>query len=812
MGMPSPHQAGPVPDSVSLCFSAEPGAPSHSTADARTPCGHLRVPPSPTTTSTEDTTLNTTPDIEHEQHYLDNLYEVVDAQREQTHEHLRQELQNNRRSMQGALDRDAAAKSLVDRLRQFGGRLQSLCFGKLVDANTNENLYIGRCGIADDNYDPLLIDWRAPIAEAFYRATGVDPMGMKLRRHLITDGRALLAIEDDLLSIDSIGGDEATSLVGEAALLASLNREGTGHMGDIVATIQRDQDHIIRAPLKGTLLVSGGPGTGKTVVALHRAAYLLFAHRSRIENNGVLVMGPSKLFMSYIERVLPSLGESVLMKSWANLLPGMTARPEPDLGVAEIKGSLDMVEVLRRAVQAMERVPTAPIPYTGPDGIRRLLLPRDVRRLRTATRACGKPHNEARRNFEQQLFKLAGLSKRSPREFRELCLRSLVQVAEHLWPLTTPSILLDRLLSDEDLLKYAARGVLEGDSWRALLRGKSEPWTVSDLPLLDELDEMLGSQPKLVRAMCEGAQTYDLETADRLVVDLASNFSDGDERDGGGGNGSANLSGIVTTTMLAGRFAERPELPTLVEQARADASWKFAHIVVDEAQDVSPMQWRALARRSIGRSMTIVGDPGQQSHPMAGSWVERIKSGLGIHSIDERSLHINYRTPADLVAPAAQLRALTGSSDETHHTRYVRSGARPWATRCEALDAAALHTAIDRARDELGGRGRLAVISSSAASAMVALALRSESGEQAPRGATRLNCPIAGYLANEVKGLEFDSVLVVDPQAIADEFGLRQLYVVLTRPTRHLGLLITGEPGEFEAQWLADSGAVEAVC
>ncbi|MEY4173408.1 MAG: hypothetical protein RI900_573 [Actinomycetota bacterium] len=772
--------------------------------------GICAFPCLPTTTSTEETTLSTTHEIQHEQHHLDHLYEVVDTQRDQTHAHLRQELLNNSRSMQAALDRAGTTKSLVGRLRQFGGRLQNLCFGKLVETETHEPLYIGRCGVADDNYDQLLIDWRAPIAEAFYRATGVDPMGMELRRHLITDGRTLLAIEDDLLTPDSIDEDGAEALVGEAALLASLNRERTGHMGDIVATIQRDQDHIIRAPMKGTLLVGGGPGTGKTVVALHRAAYLLFTHRAQIENNGVLVMGPSKLFTNYIERVLPSLGESlVLMKSWANLLPGLTARPDPDRAAAELKGSLVMVDVLRRAVRAMERVPSAPLPYTGTDGIRRLLSPSDIRRLVNATRATGKPHNEARRAFEQKLFKFVGLSKHTPPEFRELCLRSLVSVAERTWPITDSRNLLNRLLSDEAFLQFAARGVLVGDSWRTLLRGEWEPWTISDLPLLDELDEMLGSEPKLVRAMCEGGQTYALETAGRLVRDLASTYGGDYEGDyGGGASGSANLSGIVTAAMLAERFEERPEMPALIEQARADASWKFAHIVVDEAQDVSPMQWRALARRSIGRSMTIVGDPDQQAYPMEGSWVDRIKGGLGVESIDERSLHINYRTPAHLVAPAAQLRALAGATDETHDTRYVRSGSSPWATMCDALDTDAVRTAIDRARAELGDRGRLAVISSSGAVELVARALQSDGAERAPRGAARLTCPVAGYTADEVKGLEFDSVLVVDPKAIEAECGWRQLYVVLTRPTRHLGMVIAGEPSELEASWLAEGAAL----
>ena len=240
----------------------------------------------------------------------------------------------------------------------------------------------------------------------------------------------------------------------------------------------------------------------------------------------------------------------------------------------------------------------------------------------------------------------------------------------------------------------------------------------------------------------------------------------------------------------------------MVEQARRDPTWRFAHIVVDEAQDVSPMQWRALARRGRKHSMTIVGDPDQMSRPSDVPWIDRITSGLGIETCEERSLDVNYRTPAEVVRPAQRLRARFSSGKPVGTTRYVRAGTTPWATRCEVLDEATVRTAVERAERELGDRGRIAVISSSHDAALVTTSLRQTTGSDSPSGADRLTRSVAAYLADEVKGLEFDSVVVIDPEAIIDEYGWRQLYVVMTRPTTSLGLVVVGEPTDYEAEWL----------
>lgn len=669
-----------------------------------------------------------------ERTYLQFVHDVVDAIRDGADRELRREYLDHSHHRQNLFDREARVAQLRTLLRNLTGHQRGLCFGKLVEAGYDDPVYIGRCGVADEQYNQLLVDWRAPVAEAFYRATAIDPMGMQLRRHFMYDQRTLVGMEDDLLTSALPVGSQAPTIVGEAALLSALNRDRTGHMGDIVATIQRDQDSIIRAPMRGALVVSGGPGTGKTVVALHRAAYLLFTHRARIENNGVLVMGPSSLFLQYIERVLPSLGESmVLMKNWANLLPGITGVPETDPTVADLKGSLQMVDVLRNAVAL-----------------------------------CS-----------------GGSGRRGTRP--------------------TPLEVLGRLLTQADILQQAAEPVV-GDAWRDLLRPSAHPWTISDLPLIDELGELMGTmavplleqQPRISAE--ERAQA--LELASAMLSSMKS--GDGDE-------GGADLSNIVTAEQIVDAYLGEDDVPSMVEMARGDSSWQFAHVVVDEAQDVSAMQWRALNRRCLGRSMTIVGDPDQQTHPDGDWWLDRIKAGLCTDRLDVRSLHINYRTPAELVRPAQMLRARTTSPD-TVPTQYVRSGATPWAVHCPELDDDAIRDVVERAKAELGERGRLAVICANRHAGRVERALAGVDGFEPSRRGERLVQPVSAYLADEVKGLEFDSVVVVDPKAIQAECGWRQLYVVLTRPTRHLCMVLAGEPSTFEAQWLADGAVLQPVC
>ncbi|HJW59889.1 MAG TPA: helicase, partial [Actinomycetota bacterium] len=277
-----------------------------------------------------------------------------------------------------------------------------LCFGRLDHAD-GSHLYIGRLGLLDDDREPLLVDWRAPAAQPFYRATWATPSGVVRRRHLRTRGRTVLGIEDDVLNPELLSDDEREGLTGEAALLAALTASRTGRMSDIVATIQAEQDRIIRADLPGVLVVQGGPGTGKTAVALHRAAYLLYTHRQRLARRGVLVVGPNPTFLRYIEQVLPSLGETdVLLSTVGGLFPGVAATGQEPLEVAAVKGDPRMVGVLAAAITDRQQVPDADV-VVEVGGVRLRLDPATCAEARRRARAAGTPHNEARSVFRREL-------------------------------------------------------------------------------------------------------------------------------------------------------------------------------------------------------------------------------------------------------------------------------------------------------------------------------------------------------------------------------------------------------------------------
>ena len=362
----------------------------------------------------EDTTVTETSgsdrEFELESEHLAGVYQVVDDVCAEAAVHRAEALESDVWNPIYQTEREAVARTIAERIARLAAAEHGLVFGKLVEANDEPPMYIGKVTLFDHEANLVLVDWRAPGVERFYRATAAEPMGLLYRRHLITAGRSLLAIEDDLLAAGEVDETRANELVGEAALLHALNRERSGRMGDIVATIQRDQDEIIRAPLKSTMLVTGGPGTGKTVVALHRAAYLLHADRVRVAEHGVLVLGPSNLFLRYIERVLPSLGESaVALADWSSFLPGVVGVPEANGAVADVKGSLAMVDVLKRAVAAFERVPRSTVRVFDTKGGVYSVASERIRDLRAAARRRDGGHNAARAWFERRLAQEFGV-------------------------------------------------------------------------------------------------------------------------------------------------------------------------------------------------------------------------------------------------------------------------------------------------------------------------------------------------------------------------------------------------------------------
>ncbi|SFK36636.1 DNA helicase IV [Cellulomonas sp. KH9] len=738
-----------------------------------------------------------------EQQVVDGLYGRLDTLRAQA----RRRLAAVRRagpsgSPQNRSERDAFATLYEDRVAQLEAVEDRLAFGRL-DLHDGDRRYIGRIGLTDEEQTPLLTDWRAPAAQAFYRATAAHPDGVVRRRHLVTAGRRVTGLEDDVLDLDALvaqGVDPASlaGVSGEGALLAALGAARTGRMGDIVATIQAEQDAIIRSPLAGALVVQGGPGTGKTAVALHRAAYLLYAHRRLLERSGVLLVGPSRTFLHYIDQVLPSLGETgVVTATLADLFPGVEARgTEPD-EVARLKGSTVMAEVVARAVRQRQRVPQQPT-RVRIDGRTVVVRPQDVASAIARARRQHRPHNLARVTFvrdmlgrlaEQYVQQLGGDV--APEDRAEIVedLRTTreIRVALNLaWMPLTPQGLLRDLWTKPHRLEAAAPELSPRE--RALLaRPADAPWTPADVPLLDEAAELLGEDDQAARAQARAEaeqRAADVEYARQVL------------RSTGAGD-------LVSAETLAGRFAGSGPSLTTAERAAADRAWTYGHVVVDEAQELSAMAWRALLRRVPTRSLTIVGDVAQTS--AAGGtheWAAMLDPLLrGSWRLAE--LTVNYRTPA-VVADAARRVALAAGLPVSPQTsaRDV-----PDALTCTRVDDAHLAaTAAERAdalteevRDAAGA-GRVAVVATPERAAQVRATLVA-AGRDVPAGdAVDLHAPLVVLTPGQAKGLEFDVVVLVEPaEVLAASAG--DLYVAMTRPTHALHVLHARDlPAGFAGQ------------
>jgi DNA helicase IV len=520
----------------------------------------------------------------------------------------------------------------------------------------------------------LVVDWRAPVAAPFYRATPLEPMGIRRRRHVYMRGRQVVGLDDELMDAAAALAGEVV-LVGEAALLAAVARPRSGRMTDIVATIQREQDDVIRAPLDGVTVVQGGPGTGKTAVALHRVAYLLYSNRERIAHLGVLVIGPSSRFLRYIGDVLPGLGEQdVRLARIEDLLGEDVVTGDEPVEVQRIKGDARMATVLSRVV-------------------------RD--------------------------WPWASVTDEDRPELAEQMLRTL--------------------LRDPAALRRAASDVLPERDMAVLAAHRSAGWTVADVALLDELTTLLARRrPRAARRRRGRDGGRIEETLDVLELDAGM------------------------------REAARRQLRRQVEIDREVGEEVYGHVVVDEAQELSAMQWRMLVRRCPSGSMTVVGDLDQAMRPEpVAEWRELSAQLPG--RMRQFELTVNYRTPAETMAYVERQRALTGT--QRHLPTSVRfSGREP---RVVDVDDADLVAVITRAvRSHASEPGTLAVIAPTGMIADLRAALDAEIG------------PDASLLsAREAKGLEFDVVVLVRPDAIAREDGGRALYVALTRTTRDLVVL-----------------------
>ncbi|HQY33491.1 AAA family ATPase [Actinotalea sp.] len=724
-----------------------------------------------------------------EQAAVDLRYARLDALRAQTAARLAQVRRvGPSGSPQNRSERDAFATLYEDRLAQLDAVEQRLTFGRLdlVDGATR---YVGRIGLTDDEHTSLLTDWRAPAAQAFYRATAAQPDGVVRRRHLVTRGRTVTGLEDEVLDLTSLDeATDATTLSGEGALLAALAAGRTGRMGDIVATIQAEQDAIIRSPLAGALVVQGGPGTGKTAVALHRAAYLLYAHRRMLERSGVLLLGPSRTFLRYIDQVLPSLGETgVVTATIAELVPGIAAEgTEPD-AVAEVKGRAMMADIVARAVRQRQRVPAEPREIRI-DGRLVTVLPHDVSEAMAKARRSAKPHNQARVVFVRDMLArlaaqyVAGLGYPVPADERadiveELRTTREVRIALNLaWMPLTPQRLVEDLLTRPARLAAAAPQLSARD--RALLqRSPGDPWTPADVPLLDEAAELLGEDDQAERVQAAQDAQRRADELDYARTVLTSS--------GAGG-------GLVSAEVLAERFAGSGSSLTTAERAAADRSWTYGHVVVDEAQELSAMAWRMVLRRCPTRSLTVVGDVAQTSAPGGvHHWATSLDRVLrGSWRLAE--LTVNYRTPAGVADAAGVVARAAGLPVGPLTSARDVPGSLAVSTVDDlATGTVAAATAALAGLPAQEGAGRVAVIAPHARRVELEAALRaSPVGDRlgAPGSRAALEARLVVLEPRDAKGLEFDVVVLVAPAEITGA----DLYVAMTRPTQALRVVTTG--------------------
>jgi len=712
------------------------------------------------------------PDLQAEQAHIDRAYDRVAALRAAAAELLESVLRQRGGTPGSFAERDVIVRNTLHRLEQLDVGRESLCFGR-IDREDGEAFHIGRLAISGEDHEPLVVDWRAPVAEPFYRATGVDTMGLVRRRHFASEGRRLIGIEDEVFGVldgaaldhdgDLRAGDGAPA--GTGALLSALERARSGHMRDIVATVQKEQDEVIRADLGGVLVVQGGPGTGKTAVALHRAAYLLYTHRFPLERQGVLVVGPNPLFLRYIEQVLPSLGENgVVLTTIAGLVPSARVRGTDPALAASVKSDIRMARLVARAVEDRER-PLRRDVEVGFEGFLLRITAEATERIVSAARRRQGTHNARRRQVEALLSRYlhqqyrqaaerrlrAGLG-RDPDdeggedgeergealahgEFREADLWALVrrvpavgEVLDRIWPVLRPEELLHDLFGAPALIRLAARGLLSEAEQAVLVRPRSDhlddiPWTAGDLPLLDEARVLLGERRRGARRGGEVRQ--------------------------------------------------------------------YGHIVVDEAQDLTPMQLRMLSRRSLSGSMTVAGDIAQATGPRGlSNWGEVTSFLPGQHPARTVELSVNYRTPSEVMDLAGRVLAVT--APDLRPPLSVRStGEQPVVDEVEAGGVG--HRVARRAAEEAAvvHPGTVAVVVPPSLAGTVEDALRAAGTAFASAERDGLDAAVTVIPVTMVKGLEFDAVIVVEPARLVEESaqGLRALYVALTRATRRLTLV-----------------------
>ena len=696
--------------------------------------------------------MSSHPEFEVEQRYIEHAYACLERMRASARR-LQYSIETGAGGThQARFERDVVEDQAMGRLARLQLGAESLVFGRVdhrvgADAEPGEKFYIGRLPISDQDQEPVVLDWRAPMAESFYRATGRNPLGLERRRHFATDAEVLLGIDDEVFTVERLERDGGSDLVGSGALLAALGRARSGHMRDIVATIQSEQDEIIRSELQGVLVVQGGPGTGKTAVALHRASYLLYTHRFPLERQGVLVVGPNRMFIRYISRVLPGLGETgVDLYGIDDFRPDVRPNAREPHASAKVKGELRMAKFVRRAVLTRQRGLREGFKLGFGANVLSVSAAESVEMIAVVKRSH-RPHNASRKHLQSLLVERLYL------RYREAMLRAgrdpdaimafadfsaqlkrnedIRLTLDRMWPLLSPQMLLRDLFGAPALVKAAGRDVLSDAEMDLLFRVRGESidtavWTSSDIPLLDEAAQLLGPLP-----------TSHAPTPDGLHGE--------------------------------------------------DGMRTYGHIIIDEAQDLSPMQLRMVARRSLSGSMTVVGDIGQAT----GMWAPKDWQQVLSYLPNKRAprlvtLSVGYRTPAEIMALAA--RVLAVAAPGLIVPRSVRSnGYEPDVVRFASEDE--LVSRIDSVVSELRskiGLGTIAVLCPDNWVDALSEQLENAAVTIDPTGLTGEGVTVLPV--RMAKGLEFDGVVVVEPAEVASDSaqGLRALFVALTRATREL--------------------------
>ena len=756
-------------------------------------------------------------EVAEEQSFLERALVALDHMRDEARSLRDSASVANMRGAGDLVERDVVMGTALNRLDQLAIGDQSLFFGRIdyaPDASGNTDIYhVGRLAVSDEELNPLVVDWRAPVAEAFYRATGVESLGLSRRRHVAIRAHEVQSVEDEyfadengelLLPEDEVRAATEEGLVegglalgGPGALLAALGRVRTGRMGDIVATIQGEQDRIIRSPLAGVLLVQGGPGTGKTAVALHRAAYLLFTFRATLERQGVLVVGPNPLFLNYIENVLPSLGESgVTLSTISGLVTNVEIRGYDTEEIDQLKGDARMVSLIARALRTRQRALRDDVHI--PVG-RAIVVLKSRYTHEAVERARRRPgnHNQRRSAVGRELanrlaqeyhqrFVRDGLDDvTGVNELADLIRATTVfkDALQRVWPRLSGQELLHDLFGAPALLRAAGRDLFSENELELLARKRSATleeieWTKADAALIDEARILLGPRRR-----------------PRPPVKIGeSGILDGIDLDSY--QGDVRAAAIREAQRLA------PVQSTELDEAEFVT---YGHIVVDEAQDLSPMELRVLKRRDLTGSMTIVGDMGQATTASSSASWNAVLEVLDPRRTPTRvDLTVSYRTPEEVLDFAAPtLLAATPGLEPPRPVR--RAGFTPIVEVVSPDEFADTLAAATRREVEAVRPGRVAVIVTGRRVGEVITVLNShgldavDPREQESRG---LGAHLVVLSSEGANGLEFDATIVVEPGQIASRGsdqpteltprGLRTLYVAMTRPTRRLAVVACG--------------------